>query len=181
MDDNETGEERPMAGGSGAHGYAVSVRWTGSRGAGTATYAGYDRAHEIRAEGKPVLPGSSDLRFRGDATRYNPEELLVASLSACHMLWYLHLCADAGIVVSEYEDAAVGRMELRGDGGGRFVEVVLRPSVTIRPEDDADAARALHERAYSQCFIASSVNFPVRCEPSFRLAAGSVVEGAGAR
>lgn len=170
-----------MGAGARAHAYEVSVRWTGNRGEGTATYAGYDRAHEIRAEGKPVLAGSSDPAFRGDATRYNPEELLVASLAACHMLWYLHLCADAGIVVSEYEDAAVGRMEFRGDGGGRFVEVVLRPSVTIRPEDDGATARTLHDRAHALCFIANSVNFPVRCEPSFRLAAGAAAGGADAR
>jgi organic hydroperoxide reductase OsmC/OhrA len=154
----------------GEHAYAVRVEWTGNRGEGTSTYRAYDRAHAITAPGKPVLLGSSDPAFRGDPARYNPEELLVASLSACHMLWYLHLCADAGIVVTAYHDDASGTMVETPEGGGRFAEVVLRPTVTLRPEDDAALANALHERAHELCFIARSVNFPVRCEP--RLVAG---------
>lgn len=149
-----------------AHSFAVSVEWTGNTGAGTSSYTSYQRAHEISAEGKPAIPGSSDPAFRGDASRYNPEELLVASLSACHMLWYLHLCADAGIVVTVYRDHAEGTMRLTADGGGHFEEVILRPAVTIRGGGDAELAHSLHERAHHLCFIANSMNFPVRAEPT---------------
>jgi organic hydroperoxide reductase OsmC/OhrA len=148
------------------HTYAVAVRWTGNRGDGTRTYAGYSRDHEVSAAGKPVLPGSSDPGFRGDPTRYNPEELLVAALSTCHMLWFLHLCADARIVVTEYTDDAHGVMVERADGGGQFTEVTLRPSVRVQDAFDESQIAALHERAHHRCFIASSVNFPVKCEPS---------------
>jgi organic hydroperoxide reductase OsmC/OhrA len=151
--------------GSNEHGYRVRVTWTGNLGAGTSDYRVYSRAHEVVAAGKPVLPGSSDPAFRGDAARYNPEELLVASLSTCHMLWYLHLCADAGVVVTDYVDLADGTLVEAPDGGGRFSEVVLRPVVTVRGDADPGLAVSLHERAHERCFIASSVNFPVRCEP----------------
>ncbi len=150
------------------HCYTVQVRWTGNLGRGTVGYGAYARAHEISVTGKPVIPGSSDPAFRGDPSRYNPEELLVASLSACHMLWYLHLCADAGVVVTDYADAASGTMVETPDGGGRFTAVVLRPDVTISRGGDAVLAERLHERAHRLCFIASSVNFPVRCEPRIR-------------
>ncbi len=149
-----------------AHSFGVSVAWTGNTGEGTGGYTAYERAHEISAEGKPVIPGSSDPAFRGDAARYNPEELLVASLSACHMLWFLHLCADAHIVVTRYEDRAEGTMRLTDDGGGHFEEVVLRPEVTVRKGCDPELAQALHARAHHLCFIANSVNFPVRNEPT---------------
>jgi organic hydroperoxide reductase OsmC/OhrA len=147
------------------HSYTVHVRWTGNLGQGTSGYKAYARAHEVSAAGKPVIPCSSDPAFRGDASRYNPEELLVASLSACHMLWYLHLCADAGIVVMEYVDRASGTIEETSDGGGHFKEVVLRPAASIKRGGDVGLAMTLHERAHHLCFIANSVNFPVRCEP----------------
>src|SRR4051794_21674027 len=127
-----------------AHRYQVTVEWTGNTGTGTAGYRTYERRHEIGAPDspKPDIPGSSDPAFRGDAARWNPEELLVASLSACHQLWYLHLCADAGVTVLAYRDHATGTMvEDPATGGGRFVRVVLRPQVTIRAEDDAGLAR----------------------------------------
>lgn len=151
------------------HSYTTELVWTGNRGEGTSGYRAYDRAHEISAAGKPIIPGSSDPHFRGDATRYNPEELLVASLSACHMLWFLHLCADAGIRVERYTDAATGTMQETPDGGGRFTEVVLRPLVTVAGEIDEERMNAVHERAHQLCFIAKSVNFPVRCEPTLTL------------
>jgi organic hydroperoxide reductase OsmC/OhrA len=110
------------------HRYEIAVRWTG---AATTNYAAYSRNHEITAKGKPPIEGSSDPAFRGDAARYNPEEMLVASLSSCHMLWYLHLCAESGVVVTAYEDSAVGVMREEPDGGGVFTEVVLRPVATI--------------------------------------------------
>jgi organic hydroperoxide reductase OsmC/OhrA len=149
--------------------YSVQVEWTGNLGTGTAGYRAYSRDHEISAAGKPTLPGSSDPAFRGDPTRYNPEELLVSSLAACHMLWYLHLCADAGVLVLEYTDRPRGTM-VETEAGGHFTEVVLRPAVTVAAESDAALAEQLHERAHSLCFIANSVNFPVRCEPRIEVA-----------
>ncbi len=142
----------------------MAIDWTGNRGEGTATYRAYDRSHTITAEGRPPIPGSSDPAFRGDPSRYNPEDLLVASLSACHMLWYLHLCAAAGVVVTAYRDDAEGVMREEPDGGGRFVEVVLQPSVTVRTPEMVEAASRLHAEAHRRCFIANSVNFPVRHE-----------------
>ena len=147
------------------HSYSVNVRWTGNTGAGTSGFRNYKRDHEISAPGKPPIPASSDPAFRGDKARYNPEELLVASLSACHMLWYLHLCADAGIVVTEYHDDASGAMAETKDGGGHFTQVTLRPVVKVAGQVDRELARGLHEQAHHLCFIANSVNFPVLCEP----------------
>ena len=148
------------------HLYTVGVRWTGNTGSGTSGYRSYKRDHEIQAASKPPIPASSDPAFRGDASRYNPEELLVASLSACHMLWFLHLCADAGVVVTSYADNAEGTMRLTEDGGGHFEEVILRPAVTVRGGCDTDLAQSLHARAHRLCFIANSVNFEVRVEPT---------------
>lgn len=146
------------------HRYRVDVAWTGNRGSGTDGYRNYSRNHVIRIPGKPDLAGSSDPTFRGDATRHNPEDMLVAALSACHMLSYLHMATVAGVVVVAYDDAAEGTMLTEGDGG-RFTEVVLRPVVTIRADSDPGKALAAHEDAHHACFIANSVNFPVRCEP----------------
>jgi organic hydroperoxide reductase OsmC/OhrA len=152
------------------HSYAVQVTWTGNRGSGTSGYTAYDRTHEITAVGKPAIPASSDPAFRGDPARYNPEDLLVASLSACHMLWYLNLCANAKVVVTGYVDDAAGRMTETPEGGGRFTEVVLRPAVTIERGSDVALATQLHDRAHHLCFIANSVNFDVRCEPHIEMA-----------
>ena len=151
------------------HSYSVNVRWTGNLGQGTANYRGYKRDHEISAQGKPPVPASSDPNFRGDRTRYNPEELLVASLSACHMLWYLHLCSEAGIVVTDYEDEAKGVMTETSDGGGHFTSVTLRPAVKVAAGADNELAMKLHDKAHHLCFIANSVNFPVLCEPSIKV------------
>ncbi len=154
-----------------SHHYAVTVKWTGNTGTGTSGYKNYERRHEILGEdAKPPIPGSSDPTFRGDATRWNPEELLVASLSACHKLWYLHLCATAGIVVVEYVDHAEGFMEETPDGSGRFVRAILRPEVTLAAGSDMKKARELHADAHAKCFIANSVNFPVEHEPQIRTA-----------
>lgn len=147
------------------HIYRAVVRWTGNRGIGTGAYTAYGRDHVFGAPGKPPVAGSADPAFRGDDNRYNPEELLVASLSACHMLWYLHLCAEADVTVTAYEDAAEGVMETDGNGGGRFTSVTLCPRVTVTPHSDPERARALHEGAHARCFIANSVNFPVSCAP----------------
>ena len=151
------------------HHYHVDVEWTGNHGTGTQTYQGYGREHVIRVAGKPVIAGSSDPAFRGDATKHNPEDMLVAALSTCHMLSYLHVAATAGIVVTGYIDAAEGTMETDAHGG-HFVDVMLRPQVTISAARDAAKAAAAHEDAHHGCFIANSVNFPVRCEPSIVIA-----------
>jgi organic hydroperoxide reductase OsmC/OhrA len=154
------------------HLYKTSVVWTGNMGTGTSDYRAYSRAHEITAEQKLSIHGSSDPAFRGDSSRYNPEELLVSSLSACHMLWYLHLCSAEGVVVTEYHDQATGSMEETEDGGGAFVEVTLRPNVTVLHTDMMLQAEALHAKAHTLCFIARSVRFPVRHEPHIRVQNG---------
>lgn len=147
------------------HGYAITVSWTGNRGEGTSTYRSYGRDHVLRAEGKRhSIDGSADRTFHGDADRWNPEELVIAALAQCHMLSYLHVAADAGVVVVDYVDAASGTLHTRADGSGALTEAVLRPVVTIRGGDPA-AADALHARAAELCFIANSVSFPVRHEP----------------
>ncbi len=153
------------------HRYTVTVTWTGNTGTGTSGYRNYERRHEISAgAGKPAIPGSSDPAFRGDQARWNPEELLVASLSACHKLWYLHLCAEAGIVVLAYVDQAEGEMEETSDGSGRFRRAILRPRVTVAAGSDIAKARELHHAAHAKCFIANSVNFPVELEPEISAA-----------
>jgi len=143
------------------HRYAVTIRWTGNRGEGTATYRSYDRAHQIEANGKPAIAGSSDAAFRGDPARWSPEDLFLASISACHKLWYLHLCAISNIVVTSYVDGAEGTLEEEAGGEGQFTGVTLHPLVTISPESDAERAMELHHDAHEKCFIARSVNFPV--------------------
>jgi len=154
------------------HSYDVTVAWTGNRGSGTSGYRVYDRDHEVTVSGagggdagrpEPIA-GSSDSAFRGDPGRWNPEQLLTAALAQCHMLSYLHACAAAGIVVTGYTDEAHGTMTETTDGGGHFVEVVLRPRVTVAALDMVEKATALHQEAHERCFIASSVNFPVRHE-----------------
>jgi organic hydroperoxide reductase OsmC/OhrA len=147
------------------HRYYVAVSWTGNRGTGTSGYRDYGRDHKISADGRPVIEGSSDPVFRGDKARWNPELALVAALSECHMLSYLHVCATAGVVVTGYQDDAYGIMEETADGGGHFTEVVLRPRVTVADPAMAAKATELHEPASAKCFIASSVNFPVHHEP----------------
>lgn len=155
------------------HTYDVSVVWTGAGEAGTRSYTSYGRDHDVVFPGKPTLPGSSDPAFRGDPQRYNPEELLVAALSQCHMLWFLHLAATSGVTVVGYLDNAVGTMRIEAAGAGQFTEVVLRPVVTLgsidRPDGGpvtADEVHALHARAHEHCFIARSVSFPVRHDPA---------------
>ena len=153
-----------------AHHYAMNLEWTGNRGTGTSSYRAYGRDHLVRAEGKPDIVGSSDRVFHGDAERWNPEEMLLAALSQCHMLSYLHVATLHGIVVEEYTDAATGTMEQTANGGGRFTSATLRPTVTISAGDPA-VALAIHHEASEKCFIAASVNFPVGHEPEVRIRA----------
>jgi len=143
---------------------------TGNNGAGTASYTAYNRSHTVNVQNKPQLHCSSDTAFRGDRNKYNPEELLVASLSSCHMLWYLHLCAEAGVVVTDYKDEAKGVMEESVDGSGRFREVVLYPQVTVTDLAMLNKAMALHQEANRLCFIANSVNFKVCHLPKCKVA-----------
>ena len=152
------------------HRYALTVTWTGNTGQGTATYRGYQRTHTVTAEGPPELLGSADRTFHGDRERWNPEQLLLASLAQCHLLSYLHVCVEAGVVVTDYVDRPSGAMSTEPDGSGRFTEVVLRPEVTVADESMVDAATKAHRRANALCFIANSVNFPVRHEPAVRSA-----------
>ena len=146
------------------HTYTATVTWTGNQGAGTTNYKAYTRDYDIIFDGKPVIKGSADPGYLGDAARHNPEDMLLASLSACHMLWYLHLCAVSKVVVTEYEDRAEGVMETSPDGSGAFTSATLKPRITITPESDAAMAEALHEKANAMCFIARSVNFPIAHE-----------------
>lgn len=152
-----------------AHQYSLQVKWTGNTGNGTSNYRAYERAHIVFIEGKPVLDCSSDAAFRGDKTKYTPEELLVASISGCHMLWYLHLCSEAAVVVTDYLDYPTGIMAQTANGGGYFTEVTLRPIVTVTERLMVDKAIELHKKANELCFIAKSVNFPVLHRPTCKV------------
>ncbi len=154
------------------HRYRTALRWTGDRGSGTASYTAYGRSYDLFAPGKSPIGGSADPAFRGDARRWNPEDLLVASLSACHQLWYLHLCASAGVVVLGYEDEAEGIMVEEPGGAGQFSLITLRPCVTLAPGSDASRAMALHEEAGAMCFIQRSLTCPVVHDPSVTVANG---------
>jgi organic hydroperoxide reductase OsmC/OhrA len=154
------------------HRYQTHLTWIGEA-ADAKAFRNHDRSYRLDAPGKPPIPGSSDKVFRGDAARWNPEDLLVASLSTCHHLWYMGLCAAAGIVVVAYQDEAEGEMiEEEPGGAGQFVRVTLRPRVTLAPGADRDKALALHETAHRNCFVARSVNFPVELEPIVEVAGG---------
>ncbi len=147
------------------HSYDVTVTWTGNHGQGTSGYRDYSRDHEVTADGRAPVAASSDPAFRGDPARWNPELELTAALAQCHMLWYLHLCAVAGVVVTGYADDAHGTMAETADGGGHFTEVVLRPRVTVADATMIEKAASLHREANARCFIANSVNFTLRHEP----------------
>ncbi len=144
------------------HRYEVDLKWQGNKGSGTSGYAEYSRDYVIQCEGKPDISGSSDPAFRGDSSRWNPEELFLASVSACHKLWYLHLAADAGVTVTHYHDRAVGTMGPDDDGAIRFLEITLMPTVTITGNSDEVRAKALHHDANRACFIANSLAVPVK-------------------
>lgn len=150
------------------HNFTACITWTGNKGPGTSGYRDYSRDYDVDIDGKPTLKGSCDPAYRGDASRHNLEDLLVAALSSCHMLWYLHLCAEVGIVVVSYSDHAKAVMNIGRDGAGEFVATILRPEVLIS-SGNLENARRLHEKAHAMCFIARSVNFPVRCDPSISM------------
>lgn len=150
-----------------SHSYSVNVTWTGNTGIGTSKPNGYSRNHEVRIAGKHVIEASSDPAFAGDPTRHNPEELLVAALSQCHMLWFLSRCAKHGVIVTAYEDDAIGTMVEHRDGGGEFTNVTLCPRITLASEADPTLLARLHDESHHLCFIARSVNFPVEINPKY--------------
>lgn len=154
---------------NGKHIYSLTIKWTGNKGTGTSSYTVYDRSHSVIIENKPELYCSSDAAFRGDKTKHTPEDLLVTSLSSCHMLWYLHLCSEAGVVVTEYVDNAKGTMIVTQDGGGHFTEVTLYPQITLENLSMENKANELHQQANKLCFIANSCNFPVHHKPSYKI------------
>jgi organic hydroperoxide reductase OsmC/OhrA len=150
------------------HNYKLTVKWTGNTGTGTSNYKAFERSHSILADNKTEILGSSDPAFRGDKTKHNPEELLLGSISSCHMLWYLHLCAEAGVIVTDYIDNATGTMMETSNGGGKFTEITLHPMVTIADNSMREKAQALHKKANELCFIANSLNFPVHHMPTVK-------------
>ena len=149
------------------HRYRANIAWTGNSGEGTAGYKAYERAHVISAAGKADIAGSSDKAFRGDAACWNPEDLLVASASTCHMLWYLHLCAVNGVVVLDYRDEPEGLMIEKADGSGAFSRIVLRPQVKLSAESSEARAEELHHEAHRICFVANSLKCEIATEPAF--------------
>jgi len=150
------------------HTYSLEIRWNGSSAQPTLNYSSYTRDHQIEAPKKAIIEGSADPHFRGDPTKYNPEELFLSSISSCHMLWYLHLCSDNGIAVLSYKDLPLGIMTTTNDGSGKFSKVTLRPEVLISSDSDITLAQELHEKAHAMCFIANSCNFQIYCKSSVR-------------
>lgn len=147
------------------HNYQLTLTWTGNTGKGTQTYRSYERSHQFQIPGKPTIDGSSDPSFRGDPTKHNPEELFLAAIASCHMLWYLHFCSDAGINVIDYQDIATGIMQEESNGSGQFTSVTLHPTITITNPNQIELAKQLHHKANEFCFIANSCNFPIEHQP----------------
>lgn len=147
------------------HTFPSHIKWTGNKGTGTSTYRAYDRTWDLAVAGKPVVSCSNDPMLGGDPSKYNPEDLLITALASCHMLWYLHLCSQAHVVVTEYEDTPIGIGESEPSGKGRFLEAILRPKITITEDSSFEKAIELHQEIHQYCFIARSVNFPVTIEP----------------
>ena len=146
------------------HHYTIQLKWTGNQGTGTSNYKNYSREHNVRVKGKVKIPCSSDPAFRGDDTRYNPEELFLASIANCHMLWYLHLCAVNGVIIIDYKDNPTGKMVEKEDGSGQFESVVLHPEIEVENDSMISKALELHHEANKMCFIANSLNFKVEHE-----------------
>lgn len=149
--------------------YETNLLWTGNLGQGTLNYTSYERSYTVQVQDKPDLLGSADPMFRGDKHKWNPEELLLASLSSCHMLWYLHLCSTNKILVQSYQDSSHAKMIIEANGKGKFESVELKPLVTITNQEQKDLAESLHSQAHKFCFIANSVNFPISLSPSIKV------------
>ncbi len=148
------------------HKYKTTIEWTGNKGSGTYDYRSYSRSHNIKIDGKTDIMGSSDSSFRGEKSKHNPEDLFVASISSCHMLWYLHLCADSGVIVLKYNDDTEGSLTIDQNGGGCFKHVILRPNIEIANDSSLEKAHELHSKAHELCFIANSCNFEIIVEPT---------------
>lgn len=148
------------------HRYNAQIAWTGAGEEGTKNYKSYERLYNVNIEGKPTVAGSSDPSFRGDPVRHNPEDMLVASVSACHMLWYLHLCSVSRVIVTSYIDDAEGVMEEDKRGSGRFTKIILRPRIKITADSDITKAEEAHHKANEMCFIANTLNCPISHEPT---------------
>ena len=146
------------------HDFPARIIWTGNKGTGTSAYRAYDRTWDMALDGKETVHCSNDPMLGGDPSKYNPEDLLITALSSCHMLWYLHLCSQAGVTVTAYEDNPIGIGESEPDGSGEFVEAILKPRITITNDSNVDTARAIHDEIHNYCFIARSVKFPVSYE-----------------
>lgn len=151
------------------HHYNTKLTWTGNSGAGTSDYKSYERSYKVEVDGKSIIEGSSDPAFRGDASKYNPEELFLASISSCHMLWYLHLCSVNNIVVIDYSDKAKGTMNENKDGSGQFELVTLNPEIIVEEKSMIELATSLHKQANEMCFIANSCNFKIEHEVEIRV------------
>lgn len=147
---------------SAVHDYSATITWTGNRGKGTSGYRAYDRTWDLASPGKPVVKCSNDPLLGGDPTLYNPEDMLISALSACHMLWYLHLASDAGIIVERYSDTPLAQGETLKNGASRFISATLKPEITLRAGADVKLADGLHHEVHRYCFIARSVNFPIK-------------------
>jgi len=146
------------------HKYTTAVRWTGNTGQGTATYKGYERTWDIAVPNKEIIHCSNDPLLGGDPTKMNPEDLLLSALSACHMLWYLHLASVAKIKVLAYEDHPIGDGENLPDGSGRFLSATLKPRIEVVAGSDIERALDIHNEIHKYCFVARSMNFPISYE-----------------
>lgn len=149
------------------HDFTAKLRWTGNKGTGTSAYRAYTRNWTLESAGKPAIACSNDPLLGGDPALYNPEDMLIAALSSCHMLWFLHLASDAGLIVHSYEDTPIGTGECLPDGTGRFIRALLQPRIGLIPGSDTKLADEVHGRIHNHCFIARSVNFPVRISASY--------------
>lgn len=147
------------------HDYTVKIEWTGNRGTGTSAYRAYDRNWDLATPGKPLMHCSNDPLLGGNHEKHNPEDMLIAALSSCHMLWYLHLCSEAGVIVTSYQDNPIAVGEVEPSGKGRFLSATLKPRIEITAESDPVKAAQLHDEIHQVCFVARSVNFPVTYEP----------------
>lgn len=147
------------------HNYTAAIIWTGNNGEGTLSYKSYERSYTITVNNKPQIFGSSDVAFKGDGKKHNPEELLITSIASCHMLWYLHLCAEENIIITDYKDEVSGVLKIDSNGGGCFSKVILNPTVTVSDPSMKEKAIALHQKANAYCFIANSVNFVIEHNP----------------
>ena len=158
------------------HNYKLAVKWTGNQGTGTSNYKKFERSYHIQIENKADIAGSSDPEFRGDRTKHNPEELLLAAVSSCHMLWYLHFCSENKIIVTDYIDNARAVMEETVSGNGKFTSITLCPTISLTENTMIEKATELHGKANEFCFVANSLNLKVSHEPVFKVVANTDVQ-----